>query len=756
MNQSMEEQLAEALLTISTPSDREAWVKYGMSLHSALGPDGIDVWHTWSEQGAEYDLHEADAVYRSFKPTRRGVTEKTIFKAARKLGWRPSGKAAETTPEEKAAREDAYKKAEADRVAAQGEAATKAQEIWDKAKPVDEHPYLIDKGIEPIGIRQSKKQLVVPLTYDGALCNLQLIDEEGIKRFLTGGRVTGAYFLIGEVIDEVYIAEGFATGCTIAQIAGKPVCVAMNAGNLPSVASSLREQFPDAAICICADADEVGLRKAQVAALAVDGTVVSPAVANLDDISDFNDMAAVCDADEILEALKSEPEPEPEPEAEPEAEPMDDDGKAAYICGALEEAIGKSDIKQAIIIDKLQKTTGVPKAALRHELRKMAQSKKGAEVIPIFAGRVTGAEVAREILQTVNRHMFLANDEGVQITLWAMNTWVFQQMDILPKLAIGSPVPGCGKSILTEVMEAVCSEAVPASNVSAAVVYRLIEDNTPTLILDECDSFLKDNEEMRGILNSGHTRRQAFVLRCVGDEHEVRRYSTYMPTVLSGIGKKAATLEDRSIHVRLVKVNGADRPPRVPFRHYEEQEVLRQKLAKWAAGAKVKFIEIEATANPRTQDNWSVLYSIALVLGEEWPEACLTAYRKECQRETTEEVRGLLLLKDIHRLFSEDHDDIGEVKGRKRLKSSALTTLLNTQEESPWKEMGRDGLTANKLGAMLADFDVRPRTLAFGKDRKKGYCESFFREAFEAYIEPEPDEEPEIEPEIAEPVDLVI
>jgi hypothetical protein len=35
----------------------------------------------------------------------------------------------------------------------------------------------------------------------------------------------------------------------------------------------------------------------------------------------------------------------------------------------------------------------------------------------------------------------------------------------------------------------------------------------PTLLIDEGDSFIKDNEEMRGILNSGHTKAAAHVIR---------------------------------------------------------------------------------------------------------------------------------------------------------------------------------------------------------------------------------------------------
>lgn len=55
---------------------------------------------------------------------------------------------------------------------------------------------------------------------------------------------------------------------------------------------------------------------------------------------------------------------------------------------------------------------------------------------------------------------------------------------------------------------------------TSSVVFRIIEERAPTLLIDEADTFLPDNNELRGILDSGHRRSNAFVLRNVGDNHE--------------------------------------------------------------------------------------------------------------------------------------------------------------------------------------------------------------------------------------------
>ena len=72
----------------------------------------------------------------------------------------------------------------------------------------------------------------------------------------------------------------------------------------------------------------------------------------------------------------------------------------------------------------------------------------------------------------------------------------------------------------------------------------------PTLLIDEADFFLRDNEELRGVLNSGH-RRGGHVIRIVGEDFEPRAFSTFSPCAIALIGRLPATLHDRAIHIRL-------------------------------------------------------------------------------------------------------------------------------------------------------------------------------------------------------------
>ncbi len=168
----------------------------------------------------------------------------------------------------------------------------KAILIWKSScSAPDNHPYLVKKGIGNHGLRLRNSTLVVPLQdSDENLHGLQFIDGQGSKRFLSGSRKKGCYFLIGSPAKSLGIAEGYATAASIHESTGLPMAIAFDAGNLLSVAQALRAKFPRVEIILCADNDEntlgnPGLTKAREAAIAVGALLAVPPVAG-----DFNDL----------------------------------------------------------------------------------------------------------------------------------------------------------------------------------------------------------------------------------------------------------------------------------------------------------------------------------------------------------------------------------------------------------------------------------------------------------------------------------
>ncbi|MGQ0526709.1 MAG: toprim domain-containing protein [Alphaproteobacteria bacterium] len=183
----------------------------------------------------------------------------------------------------------AQKAREAEESERRGAARNKALLIWKSSPPApDSHLYLVKKCVKNHGLRLHKGLLVIPLhDSDGNLHSLQFIDGEGNKRFLSGGRKKGCYFVIGSPVESLCIAEGYATAASIYESTGLPVTVALDAGNLMAVAQALRVKFPEIKITLCADNDPVGLRKAREAAAACGALLAVPPI-----VGDFNDLYA--------------------------------------------------------------------------------------------------------------------------------------------------------------------------------------------------------------------------------------------------------------------------------------------------------------------------------------------------------------------------------------------------------------------------------------------------------------------------------
>ncbi|HAU1152518.1 TPA: DUF3987 domain-containing protein [Legionella pneumophila] len=195
------------------------------------------------------------------------------------------------------------------------EAAKRALSIWDNSKPAEaNYPYLVSKNIEPKGIRCYKGSLVIPLRADGKIYSLQFIDPDGNKQFLSGGRVAGCYFSLGNPLgaDVICIVEGVATGKTINMATGYPVAVAFSSSNLLAIAQVMSEQFPEHTLIICADDDadkegNPGLTKANKVADIIGAKVAIPyfGIDRPNKASDFNDMAALRGLSAVAETIKA-------------------------------------------------------------------------------------------------------------------------------------------------------------------------------------------------------------------------------------------------------------------------------------------------------------------------------------------------------------------------------------------------------------------------------------------------------------------
>lgn len=155
-----------------------------------------------------------------------------------------------------------------------------AHRIINEAVPADPaHPYLLRKRIQPHGAWQIDDRLVLPVMQPGLLVGLQFISREGSKKFLTGSKISGSYWFLGDPVinapgGEIVICEGFATAASIHEATGWAVLIAFTASNMKTVATDWRRSLPDAHFTLAADDDPAGQKAATEAAKAVRGRVM--------------------------------------------------------------------------------------------------------------------------------------------------------------------------------------------------------------------------------------------------------------------------------------------------------------------------------------------------------------------------------------------------------------------------------------------------------------------------------------------------
>lgn len=200
------------------------------------------------------------------------------FQTGFKTTWRANGnfKPIEVDPDAKRRRREAANDAAR-------AAAAIAQRTWESSSVCQGHPYLDKKSVRPDPILRvtPRGNLVVPIwDVDGRWLSLQAITANGRKQFLRGGRIAGGMCWLGTYAGDFWIAEGLATGLSIQQATEDTVFVAFTCKNLRSVATSIRDCFPDRRIIIASDNDATpgnpGRQAAEAAAEAVDGLVAIP------------------------------------------------------------------------------------------------------------------------------------------------------------------------------------------------------------------------------------------------------------------------------------------------------------------------------------------------------------------------------------------------------------------------------------------------------------------------------------------------
>ena len=236
------------------------------------------------------------------------------------------------------------------------------------------------------------------------------------------------------------------------------------------------------------------------------------------------------------------------------------------------------------------------------------------------------------------------------------------------------------------------------------------------------------------MLNSGHTRDTAYVIRCDGENNEPKR-STWAPKALASIGKLAATLRDRAVILPMKRKKRGATVEKLRGRDTDAFRTLRERANRWAADNIAALLDAEPAMpddlNDRAADNWHALLAIADLAGGEWPAKARGAALKLSGDSAEPGTVGTQLLAAICAVF--------EAKKVDRITSKALAEALAEDEDGPWATFGKTGkpITQRQIASLLERYGVRPSTIRIDdQTTKRGYLSAWLEDAFETYLEP--------------------
>jgi putative DNA primase/helicase len=358
---------------------------------------------------------------------------------------------------------------------------------------------------------------------------------------------------------------------------------------------------------------------------------------------------------------------------------------------------------------------------------------------------VDGAGLLEELRKRIARYVVLPNEYAeVAVALWVLHTWVFDCFDITPYLAITSPTRRCGKTLLMTMLYWLCWQAKKNDSMSKASIYRSVEAEQPTLVLDEVGWVVDQKDERQGILCGGFER-LGHVEICEGEGADIttKRYKTYCPKAFGLIGKLTATLMDRSIQIAMRR-KLKEPVERLRRRDNDDHARLRRKCLRWANDKKEALTKatpkLPEGLNDRATDIWEPLFAIAECVGGEWPKLAVEAAIKLSGGEPVSEERGVELLRDIKAVF--------DSRDREAITSKRLISELCVDEERPWATYDKGKpITPKQLGSLLRPFVITSenvQTSETGEPQSKGYRQSRFAEAFARYVTVNSGEKPSV------------
>jgi hypothetical protein len=336
-------------------------------------------------------------------------------------------------------------------------------------------------------------------------------------------------------------------------------------------------------------------------------------------------------------------------------------------------------------------------------------------------------------IEEMIRSFLIAPDHAARImAVWVALTYFVADLVVLPMIAFVSPVKRSGKTTALELIRRLSNRAIMGNSISPAAIFRTVEKYRPTLLIDEADTILRTNEDLRTLINGSFQRNSSNVFRVVGNELEPRAFSSFCPKCIALIGRLPDTVADRSVIIMMRRKAPGEKTERLRADRDLGFSEVKSMLARWVLDNKEEILsrdpDMPKSLNDRQADIFRELLRIADTIGGRWPGQIRIDAESICTLADEDGDTKTMLLEDIRTYFE-------SVPGIKQVASQALIEYLIAIEGRPWAELrGGRPITPNTLARMLHGFGIEPKTIRVSNATPKGYMVDNFKEAFERYL----------------------
>lgn len=228
------------------------------------------------------------------------------------------------------------------------------------------------------------------------------------------------------------------------------------------------------------------------------------------------------------------------------------------------------------------------------------------------------------IISFLKKFIVVSDNFYYVLVLYILMTYIYVLFQVIPYLWLNGE-RGTGKSTIMKLLNKLCFNPLYCSNITSANIFRQIDNDGSTIIIDEFEKMYgEDKQEIIKLLNQGFNK-DAVVSRCVGQNNQVKKFRSFSPKIMGGISNIDDVLFERCIKYTTEKVKGAKI---TRFRETKEQKEEIDAIVQdlyifgYNYAEKIKKIydseEIEYEGNNlREDDLWNPLLCISKIIDDE-------------------------------------------------------------------------------------------------------------------------------------------